>query len=315
MLARQIATVRRFNRLVTQRIGALDDHFLGRGRALGASRLLYEVGAEGGNLRELRGRLGLDAGYASRLAGALTRAGLVRIVRQDADRRVRQLRLTAKGRREVAALDALSDERAARLLSGLTPPQREALVAAMTNVHRLLRATGLEIARVDPASPQARSCVGRYFAELDRRFDKGFDPGTALRVDERDLVPPRGAFLVGWLDGEPVACGCLKPIGPRVGYLKRMWVADSARGLGIGRRLLAALESQARELGFRTLRLETNRALREAIALYRSAGYREVAPFNDEPYAHHWFEKRLARGAQGQRRPARLERARRNATV
>jgi DNA-binding MarR family transcriptional regulator/N-acetylglutamate synthase-like GNAT family acetyltransferase len=294
MLASQIATVRRFNRLVTQRIGALDDHFLGRGRALGASRLLYEVGAGGGDLRTLRRRLGLDAGYASRLAKVLARAGLVRVARQAADRRVRELRLTAKGQREVGELNALSDDRAARLLSGLAPRQRKALVAAMTDVHRLLRAAGLEIARVDPASPEARSCVARYFVELDRRFEKGFDPGTALRVDERDLAPPRGAFLVGSLDGEPVACGCLKPIGRRVGYLKRMWVADSARGLGIGRRLLAALESQARELGFRTLRLETNRALREAIALYRSAGYREVPPFNAEPYAHHWFEKRLA---------------------
>jgi ribosomal protein S18 acetylase RimI-like enzyme len=77
-----------------------------------------------------------------------------------------------------------------------------------------------------------------------------------------------------------------------------MWVASHLRGLGFGRRMLQALESQARELGFRTLRLETNRALEEAIRLYRTSGYTEVQPFNDEPYADFWFEKRLPpRGA------------------
>jgi ribosomal protein S18 acetylase RimI-like enzyme len=83
-------------------------------------------------------------------------------------------------------------------------------------------------------------------------------------------------------------------MAPGVGYLKRMWVSGSLRGLGFGRRMLGALEAEARELGFTTLRLETNRALGEAIRLYRTAGYEEVAPFNDEPYAHHWFEKRLS---------------------
>jgi GNAT superfamily N-acetyltransferase len=72
-----------------------------------------------------------------------------------------------------------------------------------------------------------------------------------------------------------------------------MWVADSARGLGLGRRMLAALEDLAGTLGFTRLRLETNRALREAIALYRSSGYREVRAFNDDPYADHWFEKEI----------------------
>ena len=72
-----------------------------------------------------------------------------------------------------------------------------------------------------------------------------------------------------------------------------MWVADSVRGLGIGRRLLGELERHAAAYGAAVVTLETNRALGEAIALYRSAGYREVDPFNDEPYAHHWFEKRL----------------------
>jgi DNA-binding MarR family transcriptional regulator/GNAT superfamily N-acetyltransferase len=296
MLADQIAQVRCFNRLVAQRIGALDDHYLGRGRALGASRLLFEVGERGADLRDLRLRLGLDAGYASRLAKGLAKQGLVRLGRRGEDQRVRELRLTPAGRREIAEMNARSDRLAGELLGPLSPRQRESLVTAMAQVHRLLRAAGLLIERVDPASRTARWCVAQYFAELERRFENGFDPGASLRVDDRDLVPPRGAFLLASVDGEPVGCGSVKPIAPRVGYLKRMWVAESARGLGVGRRLLEALEDQSLALGYRTLRLETNKALREAIALYRSAGYRVVRPFNDEPYAHLWFEKRLRRG-------------------
>lgn len=291
----QIAQVRRFNRLVIQRAGALNDHFLGRQRPLGASRLLYEIGSRGADLRDLRLRLGLDAGYVSRLAKSLAKEGLVRLSQGGADQRVRKARLTDAGRREIRAMNVRSDQRAADLLNALSRKQRETLVAAMAEVHRLLRVAGLRIERVGPASQAARWCVAQYFAELDRRFENGFDPAASLPAEDRDLVPPRGAFLIASVDGESIACGVVKVIGPRVGSLKRMWVADSARGLGIGRRMLQALEVQARELGLTTLRLETNKTLVEAIALYRSAGFRDVAPFNDDPYAHYWFEKRLRR--------------------
>jgi GNAT superfamily N-acetyltransferase len=155
------------------------------------------------------------------------------------------------------------------------------------------RVTGAQIERVDPASRAARWCVSQYFTELAERFEGGFDPGRSIPVDEAELIPPRGAFLLITIDGEPIACGAVKSIAPSVGYIKRMWVARSVRGLGFGRRILGALESQARDLGWTTVRLETNRALVEAIRLYRSAGYVEVPPFNAEPYADHWFEKRL----------------------
>ncbi len=293
MLADQISQVRRFNRLVTQRAGALNDHFLGRDRPLGESRLLYEIGPDGADLRDLRRRLGLDSGYVTRLVKSLEGNGLVRLSQGTEDQRVRKARLTAAGQREVREMNERSDEAAAILLESLTPAQRKCLVAAMAEVHRLLQLAGLQIERVDPASPAARWCVGQYFDELDRRFDSGFDPAASLSAEDGDLIPPRGAFLVAFVDGESVACGAVKAISPGVGSLKRMWVSDTVRGLGIGRRMLEALEAQARELGLRTLRLETNRALREAIRLYRSAGFREVAPFNDDPYAHHWFEKRL----------------------
>jgi len=291
MQADDIAQVRRFNRLVTQRIGALHDHFLGRDRPLGESRLLYEIGTDGADLRDLRRRLGLDSGYVSRLVTSLERKGLVRVGPGAEDQRVRTARWTAAGRREIREMNKRSDAAAAALLEALPPAQRTRLVAAMGEVHRLLLLAGLRIERVDPASPAARWCVGRYFDELDRRFESGFDPAASLPAEDRELVPPTGAFLVASVDGEPVACGAVKAVAHGVGSLKRMWVADTVRGLGVGRRMLESLESQARALGLTTLRLETNHTLQEAIRLYRSAGFREVPPFNSDPYAHHWFEK------------------------
>lgn len=293
MPAAQIALVRRFNRLVTQRAGALEDHFLGRDRPLGESRVLFEIGPGGADLRDLRARLGLDSGYLSRLIQSLASQGLVKLRSGPDDERVRHAHLTPAGRAELVEMNRRSDEAAAGILAPLTEPQRERLVAAMTDVHRLLQVSGARVERVDPASPAARWCVFQYFAELAERFEGGFDPRKSLPVDDAELIPPRGAFLVMTIDGEPVACGAVKAIAPKVGYLKRMWVAGAVRGLGFGRRILGALESQARELGFMTLRLETNRALVEAIRLYENSGYVAVAPFNAEPYAHHWFEKQL----------------------
>jgi DNA-binding MarR family transcriptional regulator/GNAT superfamily N-acetyltransferase len=289
----EIAQVRRFYRLVTQRAGALDDHFLGRDRPLGESRLLYEIGPAGANLRELRQRLGLDSGYVSRLVNALRREGLVRLRPDAGDRRVRRAQLTAAGRRELRVMNRRSDKVAGTLLEPMSSTQRARLLAAMAEVHRLLQLAGLRFERVDPASPEARRCVAQYFAEIDRRFDSGYDPAAGLSVGDDAFRPPSGAFLLAWVDGQAMGCGSVTTIAAGVGWLKRMWVADAARGLGIGRRLLAALEAEALQLGLTTLRLDTNRALQEAISLYRSVGFREVARFNDERYADYWFEKRL----------------------
>lgn len=294
MTVEHIAQVRRFNRLVTQRAGALDDHFLGRDRPLGESRVLFEIGPGGADLRDLRARLGLDSGYLSRLVQSLATKGLVRLRSGPEDERVRRAQLTPAGLAELGEMNRRSDQAAAAVLAPLTEPQRERLVAAMAEVHHVLQVSGARVERVDPASDAARWCVAQYFVELANRFEGGFDPGTSIPIDDAELIPPRGAFLVITIDGEPVACGAVKTMAPGVGYLKRMWVAGAVRGLGFGRRMLGALESQARELGLMTLCLETNRALVEAIRLYRRSGYVEVKPFNAEPYAHHWFEKHLA---------------------
>jgi ribosomal protein S18 acetylase RimI-like enzyme len=107
------------------------------------------------------------------------------------------------------------------------------------------------------------------------------------------MTPPTAFFFVAWLDGYPAGCGVLKLGKSSTGEIKRMWTAPSARGVGIARKVLRTLEAKAGDMGLTAVRLETNRVLTEAQALYRQEGYQEVAPFNAEPYADHWFEKRL----------------------
>jgi DNA-binding MarR family transcriptional regulator/GNAT superfamily N-acetyltransferase len=289
----QVQQVRRFNRVVSQRIGALEDSYLHRGRPLGEARVLYEIGAGRADLRELRERLGLDSGYASRLLRSLEGQDLVRVQGSADDGRRRRLSLTAKGRAEVATYDRLSDALADAMLTPLSASQRERLVAAMSEVERLIRAAAVEVRLELPSSADARACLEAYFTELAARFEMGFDPGRSISAGEDELTPPAGYFLVARLDGAAVGCGALKVKEGGIGEIKRMWTADSARGLGIARRILETLEAKARELGLATLRLETNKALHEAQALYRGSGYQEVERFNDEPYAHHWFEKQL----------------------
>jgi DNA-binding MarR family transcriptional regulator/GNAT superfamily N-acetyltransferase len=284
--------VRSFNRAVTQSIGALQENYLSRSLPLGEARVLWEI-ADGCEVRELRARLDLDSGYLSRLLRSLEAAGFITVQPSPRDRRVRSLRLTAAGRRERDLLDRRSDELAQSLLEPLSEPQRSRLVAAMAEVERLLMASLVRIDVVDPEEPEASYCLGEYYAELERRFDDGWNHAISIAATPEQLRPPAGLFVVAALHGEPVGCGALKFHGRGPAELKRMWVAPSARGLGLGRRLLTELERLAKGHGVRVLRLETNRNLKEAIALYRSAGYREVPAFNDEPYAHHWFEKRL----------------------
>jgi DNA-binding MarR family transcriptional regulator/GNAT superfamily N-acetyltransferase len=288
-----VAEVRRFNRTVTAHVGALNDRFLGLGRPLAEARLLWEIGPDGCEIRALRSRLELDSGYVSRLLRSLEAAGLATVVLSDADRRARIVRLTPEGLAERARLDERSDELAWSLLEPLAGPQRHELVAAMRKVERLLTARIVEIRAVDPEHADARRCLEAYFAELNRRSEVPYDPAAGVSAQPHELRPPNGLLLLVYLHGEPVACGALKhyPDGPS--DIKRMWVSETVRGLGIGRRLLGELEARAAEHGVRSVRLETNGTLTEAIAMYRTAGYVEVPAFNDEPFADHWFAKRL----------------------
>jgi DNA-binding MarR family transcriptional regulator len=292
--SREIEHVRRFNRVVTQRVGALSDDYLSRSRALGASRVLWEIGGEGGEVRALRARLAMDSGQLSRLLRSLEAEGLIEMAPSPADARIRVARLTRTGLAERRLLDDRSDELARSILAPLDDAQRDQLVTAMRSVERLVTASLVQVRVVDPEHPDARRCLRAYVAELNRRSDIPFDPSDGSTAEPHEVRAPAGAFVVAYLNGEAIGCGAVKHRAGGPSDIKRMWVAESARGLGLGRRLLTTLEQLARDSGAGVVQLETNDALVEAIALYRSAGYEEVPAFNDEPFAHHWFAKALA---------------------
>ena len=278
------AALRRFNRTYTQRIGVLDESFLGTGRPLNVSRLLYEIGPAGATVRELRDRLDLDSGYLTRLLRRLTGDGLVDVHPDPTDRRRRVATLTRAGERSWRELDERSEDLARRLVAPLTERQRARLTDALATAELLVRAATIHLREVAPTDPMAREATALYFAELDRRFPAGFDPG------EPDH---EGTFLLATSAGRPVAYGGVRALSPETGEIKRMWVDDAWRGAGLGSRMLRELEALAVRLGHTRVVLDTNNTLVEAIAMYERAGYTPTERYNDNPYAQAWFEKPL----------------------
>ncbi|GGL75720.1 putative transcriptional regulator, MarR family protein [Streptomyces fumigatiscleroticus] len=297
MSTEHVAAFRRFNRYFTRRIGALDDRYLGQDRPLGEARLLFEIHRcpEGVSLRELRGRLGLDAGYLSRMTKALRAQGLVRLGVHPGDSRLRTVTLTPAGRAEVEEQERRAGALVADLLQGLDPARRDELTGAMATARRLLRLAAVTVDRVAGDAPDARACLAAYAAELDARFPEGFDPSDLVSPGE--VSGDAGVFLVAREEGRPVGCGALRRLTPGTGELKHVWVHPDARRLGLARRLLGELEGEALRRDWTVVRLDTQAALTEAQAMYRACGYREIPAYSDHVYGAHWFEKRLA--AQG----------------
>jgi DNA-binding MarR family transcriptional regulator/GNAT superfamily N-acetyltransferase len=294
MADEQTAVLRRFNRTYTQRIGALDESFLGTGRPLGPSRLLFEIGSgdgAGATVRELRDRLGLDSGYLSRLLRALETDDLV-VVRPDQDdRRRRRVTLSRRGRTAWRRLDDRSEELAQALVAPLSERQRARLTEALATADRLVRAATVRLEETAPTDPRAVAAMAAYFAEIGERF--GFEPGDAWQHDAASMAAPDGFFVVATSDGEPVACGGVQRLPDGAAEVKRMWVHDDWRGAGLGARLLRQLEDLARARGHAVVRLDTNDTLVEAIAMYERAGYRSIERYNDNEWARCWFEKQL----------------------
>ncbi|TYL78576.1 helix-turn-helix domain-containing GNAT family N-acetyltransferase [Bradyrhizobium cytisi] len=286
-----VSRVRRFNRAVTSAVGALDNSFLGRGRPLGAARVLNAIGQGRSDVGEVRDYLGLDSGLMSRLLRNLEDEGLIETQAHEDDARRRVASLTRAGKREFAAYEALSNTQAESFLARNV--QAEALLAAMDLVASALTRDRIALAEMDPRSDEARYCLGEYYAELGRRFKQGFDVSLSRDPDAKDMRRPRGSFIVAMSDTLPIGCVGLKGTDHGYAEIKRLWVAPSARGLGLGKRLMDAAEDAARRLAIALLRLDTNSALPEAGRLYRTTGWREIPRFNDDPYPDLFFEKRL----------------------
>lgn len=287
-----IARLRRFNRAVTREVGALDISFLGRGRPLGAARVLQLVQPDGTDVALIRDRLALDSGLMSRFLRSLEREGLITTATDPADRRRRIARLTETGRSEMAAYDAIGRDSAARLIAraGLRAGE---VVAAMDLIATLLNRDQLAILPADPDAPEALFCLQSYFDELVARVPAA-QPGMFTLPDPgaASYRPPEGRFLIAWSDDLPVGCVSLRPLDTTIAEVKRLWVHDSARGQGLARRLMAAIEDEARGMGHRMLKLDTNSALSEAIALYHGSGWTDIAPYTGAP-ADTWMGKAL----------------------
>ena len=286
-----ISRVRRFNRAVTSEVGALDTSFLGRGRPLGAARVLNAIGHGRGDVAELRDYLGLDSGLMSRLLRSLEDEGLIETLPHPDDARRRIAKLTRAGRHEFNAYETISNSQVKALLARHNKP--EALLAAMDMIASALGCSRIAVEEVDPGGEAARYCLREYYSELARRFKGGFDVSLSRDPDAAAMISPRGAFFVATSDGLPLGCVGLKGTGSDLAEIKRLWVAPSARGLGLGRRLMDAAESAAQKLAVKVLRLDTNSALAEALQLYRSTGWTEIDRFNDDPYPDLFFEKHL----------------------
>lgn len=228
-----ISRVRRFNRAVTSEVGALDTSFLGRGRPLGAARVLNAIGHGRSDVAELRDYLVLDSGLMSRLLRSLEEEGLVTTKPHPEDARRRIAKLTAAGRREFEAYETLSNAQAESMLARHSQP--EALLAAMDMVAAALGRSRISIDLLDPRSEPARYCLGEYYAELSRRFARGYDVALSRDPDATDMIAPRGAFFVALSDGLPLGCVGLKGAGSPLAEIKRLWVAPAARGLGLAR--------------------------------------------------------------------------------
>jgi putative acetyltransferase len=165
-------------------------------------------------------------------------------------------------------------------------------------LHRTTSAGALAIRREELDSAAACGLIAALNAELAARYP---EPGANhFRLDAAEVAGPEGAFLIGYLDGEPVACGAIRRIDAGVAEIKRMYVIPAARGRGYSRALLAALEEHARQLGARRLVLETGPRQEEALALYRRAGFSPVPRFGE--YTHSALSlcmaKDLTRGTQ-----------------
>lgn len=157
----------------------------------------------------------------------------------------------------------------------------------------------IRIRHASPDTPEATRLLRAYGAELvgrGRPFSPVEPPAgrrPASWVEPHELEPPGGAFLLAEDRGIAVACGGVRTLAPGLGEVKRMYVVPGARRRGIARRMLGELEQQARELGHGRVRLDTNAVQPEALALYHACGYHEIADYNGNPFATHWFEKAL----------------------
>jgi DNA-binding MarR family transcriptional regulator/GNAT superfamily N-acetyltransferase len=287
-----VATLRAFNRFYTRRIGVLDERLYGAAFTLPQSRVLWELAHHDGiTAGELARELDLDPGYLSRLLTTLKGKRLVRAQRSPADARQSVLTLTAAGRRAFAPIDAHSQAQVSALLAPLDEPNRRRLLQATGTIESLLGAPRADRAPYLIRSPQPGDIgwvVARHGAIYAQEYGwditfEGLVASIAGRFVER-LDARREACWIAERDGQNVGSIFLvqarhdKTDKPErgVAQLRLLLVEPSARGLGIGARLVVECERFARHAGYRRIKLWTQSTLLAARAIYAKAGYRLV---------------------------------------
>ena len=281
------AAVRRFGRFYTQRIQALQEAYLDTGRSLAESRVLYELATrDGPTAAELGRELGLDSGYLSRIVRRFEAEGLLAKARSGEDGRAQVLHLTAQGRAAFAPLDARQDALVAELLAGLPDAAATELVEAMRRIETLLGGAPSRGWLLRGFRPGDLGWVvarhGALYAQ-EYGWSQEFEVLVARIVTEamENFNPAREGAWIAERDGVPVGSVFLVRVDDETAKLRLLIVEPSARGLGIGARLVDECTSFARRAGYRHITLWTHSVLEGARRLYARAGYRivETRPF------------------------------------
>lgn len=279
-----VAAIRRFNRFYTRRIGALDEAHLGAPFALAEGRVLYEI-AEGGGLtpKALAAETGLDAGYLSRILKRFDREGLTDRARSSDDGRSVTIALNDKGRAAYEELRRVAEDAVEGMIGALSAAQREELTSAMGRVEALLGAPGVGEVVLRPHTVGDMGWVTQRHGELyareygwDERFEalvaricadfiEQFDP-----VRERCWIAERAGVRLG-------SIFLVKGDKPREAKLRLLLLEPSARGLGLGKRLVGECVAFARASGYAEVTLWTQSILTVARGIYAAAGFELVA--------------------------------------
>src|SRR3954468_14271860 len=278
----RVAAVREFNRFYTERIGVLGESLLHTDYSLTEARVLFELGqADAMDVADLRTTLGLDAGYLSRLLSRLDQAGLLRRERSERDARRQRVTLTPAGRAAFAELDARSAAENAALLDGLPEDAQRRLLGAMDAIRGVLAPTPAPAYVLrPPASGDYGWVVARHGALYAQEYgwDETFESLVARvvadYVDHRDSH--RDAAWIAEVRGEPVGSVFCVAKDQRTARLRLLLVEPSARGLGIGARLVDECVRFARGAGYEELTLWTNSVLTAARRIYARAGFEVV---------------------------------------
>lgn len=296
-MQQQAEVVRQFNRFYTVHLGLLRGRYLDTDYSLSESRMMYELShCPGCTANHLRTKLGLDAGYMSRMVRSLTERGLIEGVRSAQDKRATLLSLTANGQAAIADINRRVSSETVRMLDQLGETQRAELLAAMSKVREILAPPSIHLVRATAAQlNDARHLLYEYFDVI----------GVVLRDDDHAirafLDDASSAMWIAYVDGDPAGCVAMRPLpgvdtgGAEGGAVecKRLYVADRYRRRGLSQALMRALEEHAAQAGHSAVYLDTKDDLHAAIKLYDQLGYERCERYNDNPQATIFMRKRL----------------------